>query len=146
LGHFLDEQETISLSKRFIGRSTVGDVALIPPRFGYAPIDRLISDLQEEQRGKKARVLWRYFRNTKERLELFHEYLPARGHCIVVVGDSETGGRRVPTVRTITWLAEESGFKRVKTSGYQIKNRVMQFPIKSNSKIEKESIIVLQKP
>jgi hypothetical protein len=81
----------------------------------------------------------------KKRLEVFHEFLPSRGHCIVVVGDSETGGRKVPTVRTTTWLAQELGFRFVTTSHYKIKNRVMQFPVKSNSKIE-ESIIVLQKP
>ncbi|GEM_PF-1124937 len=146
LGRFLDEQGAISLSKKFIGRSTVSDVAFIPPKLGYAPIDRLLLDLQAQQRSKKARILWRYFQTMKERLAIFHDYLPTRGHCVIVVGDSETGGSRVPTVGTITWLAKESGFRHVKTSRYRIKNRVMQFPIKSNSKIEKESIIVLQKP
>jgi hypothetical protein len=145
LGRFLDEKGAISLGRKFIGRSTVGDVAFIPPQLGFAPIDRLISDLQVQQRSIKARVLWRYFHTMRERLAIFHDYLPTRGNCVIVVGDSETGGRRVPTVGTITRLAEESGFKHVKTSGYRIKNRVMQFPIKSNSKIERESIIVLRK-
>jgi hypothetical protein len=53
---------------------------------------------------------------------------------------------RLPTARTLAWLGEEVGFDHLKTSRYKIKNRVMQFPIKSNSKIEWESIIVLQKP
>jgi hypothetical protein len=146
LGRFLDEKEAIALSRKFIGRRTFGDIALVPPRLGYGPIDRLIENLQEKRRQQKARVLWGYFHTVKERLEIFHEYLPPRGHCVIVVGDSETGGMRIPTVQTITRLAEESGFRHLKTSRYQIKNRVMQFPTKSNSKIEKESIIVLQKP
>lgn len=146
LGRFLNEQEAIGLSHKFIGRSTVGDVAATPPRFGYAPIDSLINELQKGKRSHKARVLWGYFRNMQERLKIFHDYLPTRGHCVIVVGDSETGGKRVPTVKTMTWLAETSGFQHIKTSHYRIKNRVMQFPIKSNSKIEREAIIVLRKP
>ncbi len=146
LGRFLDEQGVISLSKKFVGRTTVSKVAVEPPELGYPPIDRLIEDLQENDRQHKARVLWQYFDNMEKRLRIFRDYLPSRGHCIIVVGDSETGGRKVPTAKTITWLAEESGFKHLKTSHYKIKNRVMQFPVKSNSKIEKESIIVLQKP
>ena len=81
----------------------------------------------------------------RKRLEIFHKYLPSGGHCIIVVGDSETGGRKVPTVGATTWLAQELGFKFINTSHCNIKNRVMQFPVKSNSEIEKESIIVLQK-
>jgi hypothetical protein len=146
LGGFLDERGAIGLSRKFVGRTTVSEVATEPPELGYPPIDRLIDDLQEEDRGHKARVLWQYFDTMRHRLEIFRKYLPSRGHCIIVVGDSETGGRRIPTAKTITWLAEESGFKHLKTSHYKIKNRVMQFPTKSNSKIEKESIIVLQKP
>lgn len=146
LGRFLDEPGAIDLSKKFIGRNTVGDIPVTPPPFDYAPIDKLIKDLQVRQRGHKARVLWRYFHSMRERLKIFHDYLPTRGYCVIVVGDSETGGMRVPTVNTITWLAEESGFRHLKTSHYRIKNRVMQFPLKSNSKIEREAIIVLRKP
>jgi hypothetical protein len=146
LGRFLDEEGVINLSRKFIGRTTVGDVAVEPPSLGYPPIDRLIKALQKQERLHKARVLWLYFDSMKRRLEIFHEYLPSNGHCIIVVGDSKTGGRKVPTVSTTTWLAQELGFRFVKTSRYKIKNRVMQFPVKSNSKIEKESIIVLQKP
>jgi hypothetical protein len=43
-------------------------------------------------------------------------------------------------------IGEEQGFVHLKTSRFKIKNRVMQFPVKSNSKIEQESIILLRKP
>jgi len=145
LGRFLDEEEAISLKRQFIGRTTVGDVAWEPPRLGYAPIDRLIHDLQLQRRRQKARILWQYFDEMKSRLEVFYKYLPSHGHCVVVVGDSETGGRKVPTVKTITRLGEEIGFRPLETSHYPIKNRVMQFPLKANARIEKESIIVFQK-
>jgi len=146
LGHFLDERGIIDLSRKFIGRTTVGGVAIEPPALGYPPIDGLIRALQKKQRIHKARVLWQYFDSMRRRLEIFREYLPRRGHCVIVVGDSETGGQKVPTVRTISRLAENAGFRHVTTARYKIKNRVMQFPVKSNSKIENESIIVLRKP
>ena len=81
----------------------------------------------------------------KKRLETFRDYLPTKGHCIIVVGDSETGGMRVPTTGTLAWFSQELGFEHLNTSHYRIKNRSMQFPLKSNSKIERESIIVLRK-
>ncbi len=145
LGGFLDEKGVIELSRKFVGRTTVGDVAHTPNKLGYAPIDRLISELAENGRDHKARTLWQYFDSMKKRLEVFYRYLPSGGYCIIVVGNSETGGQKVPTVKTLTWAAEESGFNHMKTSHYQIKNRAMQFPVKANSKIEQESIIILKK-
>jgi hypothetical protein len=145
LGRFLDEQGIINLSRSFVGKTTVGQVASIPPKLGYDPVDRLIAHLNDQNRNHKARVLWQYFDNMKKRLEVFQEYLPSKGHCVIVVGNSETGGRKVPTVKTITWFAERAGFKHLKTSQYQIKNRVMQFPTNSHPKIKNESIILLEK-
>jgi 16S rRNA G966 N2-methylase RsmD len=146
LGRFLDEKGAIALHRKSIGRTTVGETAKDLPKLGYPPTDKLQEALLEKQRPHKARVLWQYFNDMKKRLEVFRDYLPSRGHCIIVVGDSETGGMRIPTARTIVWLGEQLGFNHIKTSRYKIKNRVMQFPVKSNSKIERESIIVLQKP
>jgi len=146
LARFLDEQGAIDLHRKFVGRTVVGRVVGKPLSLGYPPADRLIEELHEEHRLHKARVLWQYFNDMKTRLKVFHNYLPSNGYCIIVVGNSETGGRKVPTTRTITWMGEEAGFDHVETSQYKIKNRTMQFPLKSNSKIEHESIIVLQKP
>jgi hypothetical protein len=146
LSRFLDEEGVIALHKNSIGRTTVDEIAKEVPSLGYPPIDKLLIVLQEEHRLHKARVLWQYFDDMKKRLEVFRDYLPSRGHCIIVIGDSETGGMKIPTARTITWLSEELGFNHLETSRYKIKNRTMQFPVKSNSKIERESIIVLQKP
>lgn len=145
LGRFLDEDGAIRLSKKFVGRTTVAEVPLEPPELGYRPIDRLIEQLADDGRTHKARVLWQYFDNMQQRLQVFYRYLPKGGNCIIVVGDSETGGTRVPTVSTIAWLAESVGFSRINSSRYAIKNRAMQYPVKSNSKIEKEVILVLQK-
>lgn len=146
LTRFLDEQGVIALHKKSIGRTTVGETTKELPNLGYPPTDRLLMVLQKEGRLHKARVLWQYFDDLKKRLEVFRDYLPSRGHCIIVVGDSETGGMKIPTARTVAWLGEEIGFNHLKTSRYKIKNRVMQFPVKSNSKIQQESIIVLRKP
>jgi hypothetical protein len=145
LGRFLDEKGICDLHSKSIGRTTVGQTDATPASLGYPPVDRLTEALMEEGRPKKARVLWQYFNDMKKRLQVFRDYLPTNGYCIIVVGDSETGGRKVPTAKTITWMGTELGFDHFKTSRYKIKNRVMQFPLKSNSKIERESIIVLQK-
>ena len=145
LSRFLDEQGVIDLHRRSVGRTTVGETAKEVPALGYRPTDEVFEALQEQGRLHKARVLWQYFNDMKQRLEVFREYLPSRGHCIIVVGDSETGGMKIPTARTLAWFGEELGFNHLKTNSYKIKNRAMQFPIKSNSKIEREAIIVLQK-
>lgn len=146
LSRFLDEQGVIELHRKSVGRTTTGETAREVPILGYPPTDELFEALQEQGRQHKARVLWQYFNDMKQRLEVFRKYLPSRGHCIIVVGDSETGGMRIPTARTLAWLGEELGFNHLKTNSYKIKNRAMQFPIKSNSKIEREAIIVFQKP
>lgn len=72
--------------------------------------------------------------------------MPQGGHCIIVVGDSQTGDKQIPTTKTLAWLGESVGFNHLKTWRYRIKNRVMQFPTKPHSKIEKESVLVLRKP
>lgn len=146
LARFLDEQGAIALRKKFIGRTNVGETSKELPALGYNPTDKLLKTLRKEGRLNKARVLWQYFNDMKNRLDIFYSYLPSNGYCVIVVGDSETGGKKVHTANTLKWLGTELGFDHLKTSHYKIKNRVMQFPIKSNSKIERESIIVLQKP
>jgi hypothetical protein len=146
LSRFLDEQGVIDLHRQSVGRTTVGETAKEVPALGYRPTDEVFEALQEQGRLHKARVLWQYFNDMKQRLEVFREYLPSHGHCIIVVGDSETGSMKIPTARTLAWFGEELGFNHLKTNSYRIKNRAMQFPIKSNSKIEREAIIVLQKP
>ena len=145
LGRFLDEEGAIALHRKSIGRRTVGGTAKELPSFGFKPIDKVLTLLRQHDRLHKARLLWQYFNDMKKRLETFRDYLPTKGHCIIVVGDSETGGMRVPTTGTLAWFSQELGFEHLNTSHYRIKNRSMQFPLKSNSKIERESIIVLRK-
>ncbi len=145
LGRFLDEKGVIDLHKKSVGRTTVSRAEKVIPILGYLPIDNVLNRLQEEQRNGKARALWQYFDDMKKRLSVFHEYLPSGGHCIIVVGDSETGKMKIPTARALTHLSEAVGFTHLSTSRYRIRNRTMQFPVKSNSKIERESIIVLKK-
>jgi len=146
LSRFLDEQGVIALHRKSVGRTTAGQVVKEVPEFGYPPTDSVLNVLKNDGRPHKGRVLWQYFDDMRQRLKVFRDYLPTHGHCIIVVGDSETHGLKIPTVRTIAWLGQELGFDHVKTSDYKIKNRAMQFPVKSNSKIEREAIIVLQKP
>jgi len=145
LGHFLDEQGIIQLHKKFIGRRVTGAAIEPIPRLGFPPIDDLLRDLVGEKRSHKARLLYQYFDDMEKRLMAFHGFLPDNGSCIIVVGDSKTGERRIPTADTLAWLGQEKGFRHMGTSQYDIKDRVMQFPVKSNSKIERESIIFLRK-
>ncbi|MBI4392574.1 MAG: hypothetical protein HY556_02090 [Euryarchaeota archaeon] len=145
VGRFLDEEQVVVLKRKFVGRTIVGETVQVPPALGFRPLDGLIEGLIDEQRSHKARVLWQYFNDMSSRLKIFFDYLPSGGHCVIIVGNSTTGGRTVPTAKTLTWLGEEVGFEHVKTARYDIKNRVMQYPTKHNAKIEKESIIVLQK-
>ncbi len=146
LGRFLDEKEVIEIKRKFIGRTILGDnVADLQPT-GYQPLDAIIDDLMDEGRSHKAVVLWQYFDDMRRRLETFRDYLPENGHCIVVVGDSQTGRKKIPTAKTLAWLGESAGFTQMRTWRYKIKNRAMQFPVKPHPKIEKESILVFQKP
>ena len=146
LGRFLDEEGIIELKRKFVGRDVFGDARPNPQPIGFGPIDGLVHDLQEEDRSHKAKLLWQYFDDMRTRLRVFHDYLPEGGHCILVVGDSTTGGRKIPTAKTLARLGESVGFNHERTWRYKIKNRVMQFPIKPHPKILKESILVLQKP
>lgn len=145
LGGFLDEAGAAELKRKSVGRTTVGPDRWILLPTGFPPLDRILKGLIEEDRDHKARVLTQYFNDMGKRFEVFYECLPKNGHCIVVVGDSTTAGRKIPTVTTMRWLADQVGFELVKTFRYRIKNRVMQFPVKANVRIEHESIIVLRK-
>lgn len=145
LGRFLDEAGAVELHRQSIGRTTTGrDVGDIS-RVGYRPIDAVFTRLQKNKRSRKARILTQYFEDMASRLEVFYRYLPRKGNCIIVVGDSTTAGARIPTANTLRWLGEQCGFEHVRTSRYKIKNRVMQFPLKTSIRIEHESIIVLRK-
>jgi hypothetical protein len=145
LGRFLDEEELIELKRKFVGRTVVDNISSNPAPIGFRPVDDLIQELRHVGRLHKARVLWQYFDDMRERLVVFYDYLPKAGYCIIVVGDSQTGDRQIPTTETLAWLGESVGFDHLKTWRYRIKNRVMQFPIKPHSKIEKESVLVLRK-
>ncbi len=145
LGRFLDEREICELHASFIGRTKVGSTNEFPQMLGYVPVDRLLSSLIKDGRRKKARVLSQYFIDMRDRLQVFRDFLPVGGFCVLVVGDSVTGAKRIPTAKTLAWIGADLGFDHLKTTRYKIKNRVMQFPIKSNAKIESESILVLQK-
>ncbi len=145
LGGFLSEKDIRDLSRKFIGRTVIGRRRRQPDRFGFGPVDGLIRALWKQQRAHKACVLAQYFSEMQRRLGEFHQCLPRGGYCIMVVGDSRTGDLRIPTARTLEWLAEKIGFRHVKTSRYKIRNRSMQFPVKPHPKIAEESIIVLQR-
>lgn len=145
LGQFMDEAGAIQLKQKFIGRLTVGHQYDSDTSTGFPATDALLRYLVRDDRMHKARVLRQYFSDMKQRLDVFFNYLPRQGHCIIVVGDSTTAGRRIPTAKTLAWLAEQTGFEHLKTSRYKIKNRVMQFPLKANKRIDRESIILLRK-
>ena len=145
LGGFLSEHEVRDLSHKFVGRTVIGGRREQPDRIGFRPVDSLLRTLWKQRRTRKARVLAEYFSEMQTRLREFHHCLPRGGHCIMVVGDSQTGGMRVPTVGTLTWFAKQIGFDHVQTSSYKIRNRSMQFPLKPHPRIAKESIVVLQR-
>jgi len=145
LGRFLDEAGAIKLHSNSVGRTTVGRVRDGTPTVGFKPVDSVLGGLVKDERTHKALVLAQYFGDMKRRLEIFFEYLPRKSHCIIIVGDSTTAGMKIPTGNTMCWLGERVGFKHVRTHRYKIKNRIMQFPLKSNVRIEHEWIIVLRK-
>jgi hypothetical protein len=146
LGGFLDENEILELKKKFIGRTNLSSVVHNPPGIGYRPVDQLIQRLLNNHNSERARVLWQYFNDMRTRMEVFYKYLPNCGHCIIVVGDSATGGMKVPTADSLTWICQDIGFEYIDTAKYKIKNRAMQYPLKTNKKIDNEKIIVLRKP
>jgi hypothetical protein len=148
LGGFLTEEEASALKRKFIGRTLVGNLTFPLPKLGIGFVDTLIRDVAVgrtiKDPGRKARILWQYFKDMDNRLKNFYSYLPSGGHCVIVVGDSTTAGHTIRTGRALARFGEKAGFEYVKTSRYIIKNRVMQYPT-NNAKIEKESIIVLEK-
>ena len=146
LGHFLDENGVAELHHESVGRTTVGRTAKSTALVDFEPVDRILRDLINEERSKKARLLGQYFADMKTRIAVCFDSLRSNGYCIIIVGDSTTGGRRIPTARTLCWLAEQVGFEHARSHRYLIKNRVMQFPLKSNDRIEHESIIMLRRP
>ncbi len=149
LGRFLTEDDAVQLKHRFIGRTVVNNQTTSPHRVGIRSIDKLLYKLEGTSRIKqgahKARVLAQYFNDMALRLRIFNDYLPNGGHCVIVVGDSTSAGYKIPTGAVLTSLGLKAGFIHVKTVKYAIRNRVMQYPT-DNSKIEHESIIVLEKP
>ena len=145
LGRFLDEAGAAQLHGKSVGRTTVGNTRRDILTIGFEPVDAILNGLVKDDRSRKARVLAQYFGDMKHRLEIFYEYLSKDSHCIIVVGDSTTAGNRIPTSKTLCWLGEEVGFEHIRTHRYKIKNRIMQFPLKSNVRIEHESIITLRK-
>ncbi len=69
-----------------MGRTTVSAVPAEPPEFGYPPIDRVIEELQEDGRYRKARVLWQYFEQHGKAPGSISRLLTVRRHCVIVVG------------------------------------------------------------
>lgn len=145
MGKFLDESGIIQLHRRFIGRRVSGGIGLEAKPIGFRPLDSLMNHLASNGRAHKARLLWQYFDDMKTRLITFKNVLPRGGHCIIVVGNSQTGGKLVPTVKSLQWIASRNGFDHLGTSEYVIKNRTMNFPTKNNIRIESEHIIALRR-
>jgi hypothetical protein len=133
------------LARSTTSRTTTGGRRTKPDTFGFAPIDSLLQTISRQGRIHKACILAQYFTEMHARLGEFHACLPSGGYCIMVVGDSRTGDLRIPTARTLRWLAEKSGFAHIRTSRYKIRNGSMQFPVKPHPKIAEESIVVLRR-
>ncbi len=148
LGGFLTPDAIPEIQRRFIGRRTIGRrSAERPPSLNQKQIDLQIKSLHEEGRREKAWQLWNYFHDMGLRLEVFCETLRAGGVAVLVVGDSHTGGHRIPTAAILQDLAEKKGFAVETTACYSIMNRSMQYPLKEGSaKIADETIVVLRKP
>jgi hypothetical protein len=148
LGKFLTRQDIGHHHKKFIGRRAVGgNSSVVPPCLGHEVCDEIIQSVYRAGRHVKAWQLWHYFHDMKKRLDSFHAALPPKGHTVIIVGDSHTYGRKIPTAQILRDLAVKSGFVFERAVQYDIKNRTMQYPLKSgDSKIAEESIIVLAKP
>lgn len=145
LGGFLDYDKVSTFSHNFIGRTVTGGRAKKPRKIGYPPVDDVIEKVSQKGRVHKAAVLKQYFEDMERALLVFFKALPKTGHCVIVVGDSTTHGKQVPTTDTLTWLGKQAGFNHILTETYKIRNRSMQFPIKPHNKIQEESIIVLRR-
>lgn len=146
LGRFLALEQIKGFSKRFVGRLAVGANPDEMPTIGHEEVDRVLRSLTRQRREKKAWQLWHYFDDMKNRLVAFHEASPSAARCIIIVGDSRTGGHAIPTARALAHLGTQAGFELEVVTDYPIKNRVMQYPLKDGyEKIHAETIIVLRK-
>jgi hypothetical protein len=148
LGGFMTIDDIGPHHKRFVGRRAVGGKSRkVPPALGHDACDDAIQALHAAKRHVKAWQLWHYFHDMKMRLERFYAVLPAKGHAVIVVGDSGTFGRKIPTSQVLQDFAVSSHFELETVARYAIKNRSMQYPLKNGeSKIAEESIIVLRRP
>lgn len=147
LGKFLTAEDVGLHQKKFVGRKSIGgNSTLTPPYLGQEVCDEAIQSLHGAGRRLKAWQLWHYFNDMRVRLERFYTVLPVRGRTVIIVGDSQTFGRKIPTSKILQDFAVGSGFELEAVARYTIKNRVMQYPLKNgHSKIAEESIIVLRK-
>jgi hypothetical protein len=148
LGGFMSIDDIGPHHRRFVGRRAVGGKSrVVPPALGHDACDEAINALHAGQRKLKAWQLWHYFNDMNVRLARFYAVLPTNGHTVIVVGDSRTFGRKIPTTQVLQDFAVGNGFELENVVRYVIKNRSMQYPLKNGeSKIAEESIIVLRKP
>jgi len=148
LGGFVAPDDIGRHHKRFVGRRAVGGKSiLVPPLLDHDRCDSTIQSLHAAGRHVKAWQLWHYFHDMRTRLQRFRSIVAPEGRTVIVVGDSRTSGHEIPTAQILQDLAVESGFEFEGVVRYPIKNRSMQYPLKSgHSKIAEESIVVLRRP
>lgn len=152
LGRFLEVDDIPDLHREFVGRRVVGGKTEEPKPVGYGPLDDVLSGLYQEGREednhrkkKKSHLLWQYFDEMDGVLNAARDALGGDGHCVVVVGNSTTYERKVPTADALAHLGENAGFGLASRYVYDIKNRSMQFPTESNGKIDSEHLLVFRK-
>lgn len=148
LGQFLASEDIPAHNSRFIGRRKVGgDSRAVPVTLSYKPVDEIIKALHGGERQVKAWQLWNYFNDMKSRLGDFFAALPSGGRAVIVVGDSQSFGFRIPTAAALHAFAIAAGFEHLDTVSYAIKNRSMQYPLRDGTfKIADESLMAFERP
>lgn len=145
LGGFLSEDRIPAHSARFVGRTSVGRshaFRKLPPATPSTLLNDLVAELYKEGRIRKAWQIWHYFNELQTVLRSCARTASKNAQVAVVVGDSVTGDRSVPTTSILEELGEQNGLSHATTASYPIRNRVMQFPTEGHSKIREESIIL----
>lgn len=147
LGGFLRREDVPVHNASFIGRRRLGRTSTERPEALNSPLaDEVIGFLHQAGRRVKAWQLWNYFSDMRDCLRGCFGVLLSGGRVVVVVGDSRTYLREVPTAAILQDIAERCGFESESVSRYAIKNRSMQYPLRAGeSKIAEEAIIVLRK-
>lgn len=108
---------------------------------GFPSIDPLIKKIYRKNK-KFAYITFRFFEDMRTNLEAMHKVLKDNAHYVIVVGDCNVAGERIPVHSIIIDIAISLGYSLEASFYYKIKNRYMRFPRKGRGGLIKYDWVI----